>query len=133
MTQITVSSTFHATCPHFLPIWAPGCLALGIGGFFALSLDLSPDATYSVSPLSSAALFLAADVAKAFVLGSGLMSFKLIGRGFFGAFERFFVVVRNLIVLPIWFGYFAGVRRVTLVAVVYGPRRIASLFCVVAK
>jgi hypothetical protein len=137
MTQITVSSTFHATCPYFLLIWAPVYLALGITGFFALWLDLNPEATfiatYSVSLLSSAALFLAADAVKAFLLGSGLTSFKLIRRGFFGVFERFFIVVRNLIVLPIWFGYFAGVRGASLVTVVYAPRPIASLFYLLSK
>jgi hypothetical protein len=137
MTQITVSSTFHATCPYFLLVWAPIYLALGIGGSFALLLDLNPDttfiATYSVSLLASAALFLAADAAKAFLLGLGLISFKLIRHGFFGVFERFFIVVRNLIVLPIWFGYFAGVCRTTLVTIVYAPRPIASLFYLVSK
>jgi len=130
MTQITTSSAHHGTCPYFLLLWCPIYLAVGLVGLYALTFDLNPDCTfpgaYCFGLLGSISLFLVADAIKSFLLGLGIVSFKLIRRGFFGVFVRLFIVVRNMLIMPLWVSHLRRINKPTFMLISSEPE---TLFC----
>lgn len=78
--------------------------------YFYATPDIAPDNTlfsiYFASLFQSIIVFMMASSLKCFLLGTGIIKLKIVRRGFFGIFQRFFIILRNLIVLPIWVDFF---------------------------
>lgn len=112
MNDMATSSSYFGRLPLFLYPWAFILIAASIGGWYMFSLPIMPDtslpATYLYSLLQSILLFILASGFKCLLLASGLINFKLTRRGFFGVFQRLFILVRNFIVIPVWIGYFCS-------------------------
>jgi len=137
MAQITTSSAYHGTCPYGLLFWSPIYLVVGLVGLYALTFDLNPDntfpGTYCFCLLGSVSLFLLADAVKSFLLGFGIISFKLIRRGFFGVFVRLFIVIRNMVIMPWWVAHLGGIDKPTFMVVISEPGTLFSLAYVTCK
>lgn len=78
--------------------------------YFYATPEISPDNTlfsiYLTSLFQSIVLFMIASSIKCLLIGTGIIKLKVVRRGFFGVFQRFFIIIRNLAVLPIWIDFF---------------------------
>lgn len=113
MNEMATSSSYFSRLPFSLLPWGFGLIALVFGGYNLFSLpvimpDTSLPATYMYSLLQSILLFLFSSAIKCLLLSSGLINFKATRRGFFGVFQRIFIIMRNIIVIPVWLGYFCS-------------------------
>ncbi|OHT15034.1 hypothetical protein TRFO_14541 [Tritrichomonas foetus] len=62
--------------------------------------------TYLISQLETLTIFMFSSSIKCLLLGTGLVGFKVTRRGFFGVFQRIFILIRNLVVMPLWINFF---------------------------
>ncbi|OHT04953.1 hypothetical protein TRFO_27457 [Tritrichomonas foetus] len=123
MVKMAVSSSYFRKVPYFLIPYSILLIAAIVLGFFILdSPKIVPDnnlfSTYMISLLESFIVFMIGSTLKCILLGTGLFSFKVTRRGFFGVFQRVFIIIRNIVVLPAWLGYFCGIS----------PRSLEDLF-----
>ena len=107
----TYSAYFFET-PYLLIPLGTVALVLCAGGFVLTIIDLTNEQsfviTYLQTLLLSLSILLLATATKCIIVGTKILSFKFIRRGFFGAFQRIFVLARSVIVTFRWICYFCN-------------------------
>lgn len=74
--------------------------------FLYTKQTLSLVSTYLVSLLRSFSLFSFASALKSAALGTGLINVKFMRQGLLGIVQRIFIIIRNLVVIPLWKNFF---------------------------
>lgn len=113
MEKMTTSSSFYFETPYFLIPWGILIFIFSMVGF-AISYfhTIKQDSfylTFLASLLSSLSIFSLSTSLKCFLIGTKLVNFKYIRRGFFGVFIRVFILLRNVFCSYRWLCYFAGI------------------------
>jgi hypothetical protein len=131
MTVMATSSSYFHHTPYFLVLWSLLLLVFS-GGVVLLvnslnTFDMSLCSAYLRSLVSSVIIFLISSAFKCFVLGTGLIDFKLTRRGVFAVFQRVFLIFRNLWILPFWTASFCSVNRPTFASVFFAPHTFICL------
>ena len=114
MSKMENSSSYFRRTPYFLIPYAVLLLAAAVGGFYLLdfrknSVDFSLFSTYMRSLLESIVIFMFGSSLKCLLLGTGLVGLRITRRGFFGVFQRVFIIIRNIVLAPLWLGFFCEV------------------------
>jgi hypothetical protein len=135
LADLSASSEFHFTRP--LSLLLSGAFSLFVAALVCPFLRTIPATgivtTYLFGVLESALIFLCAAGAKAMLLGSRIVSYRLARRGFFGLLERVAVAVRNAAVTAPWVAYFLAESRGSLLGALTGPQNFFSLAYLLVK
>ena len=106
------SSSYFTNTPNWIWIYAIILISASIIGFIILhklkgALDMTFPVRYLFSLILSTLIFLICAALKCIVLLSGLISVKMMKRGFFGIMQRLFIIIRAIALIPLWMPYFA--------------------------
>jgi hypothetical protein len=70
---------------------------------------------------------------KSLLLVSGVVTLRLMRRGFFGLFERFVIALRNIQMIPAWVSYFSGIPDLSFWDALSGPKNVSVLAYLIVK
>lgn len=137
MSKMAVSSSYFNRIPYSLIVYsAILCIAASAGVWF-LQMDLMPDigiiSTYMYTLFKSVVVFMFSGAMRAFLAGTGLVNFRLTRRGFFGVFQRIFILAKNILTITNWLGYFCKTDNPTLGLLIHGNLGWDGLSYIVLK
>ncbi|EAY01192.1 hypothetical protein TVAG_412210 [Trichomonas vaginalis G3] len=135
---MTNSSSFYFETPYFLIPWGLVMLLLSLAGLIVYHFHKQKDynlfLTYIASLDVSLIIFCIATSLKCFLVGTKMVSFKYIRRGFFGVFERFFVLLRGVLCTFRWLCYFSNIWPIpTLMNFIARPKTTSCYIYIVMK
>lgn len=136
--KMTNSSSVYFDTPYYLIPWGLAILIISISSlilqYFHEIKQGDLYLTYTSSFISSMIIFTFATSLKCFLIGGKIVSFKYIRRGFFGVFQRFFILLRGIISSYSWFCYFCNIWPVPrIVSFIYSPKTVGFYFYIVMK
>ncbi|OHT09927.1 hypothetical protein TRFO_21011 [Tritrichomonas foetus] len=117
MKKMAVSSSYFNRKPIEVIPYIFGLLIVVIlGGLFCRSILKSTTLleAYFSSLFASVLIFMISSILKSILIVTGITTFKHTRRGFFGVFQRLFLIIRNLVVTPIWIQYFSSQQDLSL-------------------
>lgn len=111
--MMTYSSSYFNTRPTFLISYSSVLIPFAYFGYLiyrseVFTYDPSSVSIYLHALTESTLVFMVTTILKCFLLGIGVIDIKMARKGFLGLFERFFIIIRNIIVAPQWISYFSG-------------------------
>lgn len=136
MFKISTSSSYYFEKPVKLIPIGLGIYALIAGWVIYRKLPLlyshSFIQTYLYSLFVSLSIFLFSTATKCVLVGTGIVNFKVSRRGFFGAFQRFIILIRCFLLTYVWSTYF-NVNDASFLEMIMKPKSNALLTYVVIK
>jgi len=138
MNKMATSSSYFNVTPYYVLPWSIGLLAISSALFFFMRppfpIDGALGSTYLYSLFISTTLFSICSSLKGLLIGTGLVNFKFTRRGFFGVFQRFFILMNNIIVTYPWVCYFSSnMESIGVLSVFTMKKSISCLLYVVCK
>ena len=136
--KMATSSSYYFETPYFLIPWGIGALIFGIIGVVCLNLGIVPHqnfvATYLYTMLLSLTFFLFSNGLKCILLGSKIITFKFTRRGFFGFFQRVFILIRSFAVSLRWICYFCDIWPIpSILTIIAYPKTFWCCVYIVLK
>lgn len=119
---LSESSEYFSTIPSFI---IPSGLFLFVLSSVTLSaakyvdFELTIASTYLKSMIISNSLFLLALSFKCAIIMSNWVNYQREKRGFYGLYQRLFVIIRFIAVMPIWYNFFASFTDKTWPLIAY--------------
>lgn len=104
------SSYFNRTPIEMIPYGITAIIESGIIGYIIIKKNWVLEnfiKTYLYELILSLTLFLFGTGIKCMLLGTGTIGYKSTRRGFFGIYQRLFILIRNYFVMPKWIEYFS--------------------------
>jgi hypothetical protein len=138
MHKMLTSSSYYFVTPYFLVPLGFVALVLCAIGFVLCSLDLVKSQefilTFLYTTLQSLSIFLLSTATKCILVGAKIVSLKFIRRGFFGVFQRIFIILRSLFVTVRWICYFCNKWPIPSIAtIITQPKTTSCLIYIVMK
>jgi hypothetical protein len=122
--------------PVVLVVYAIVCFFVSRFGFSlchtTMKPGLSPVSCYLFATFESALLFIFASSVKLLLVGTGIVRVGSVRRGIFGVFQRVFIAFRNIMMVPIFLGFFLGIPAPTLSDMLH-PGSLLSVAYIVIK
>ncbi|EAX93723.1 hypothetical protein TVAG_354620 [Trichomonas vaginalis G3] len=138
MEKMTSSSSFYFETPYFLLPWGLVMFSLSIASFVIMQYHTVKYSNLYLAFLSSLvntlSIFTLATSIKCFLIGAKIITYRYIRRGFFGVFERFFVLYRSVICTYRWLCFFSNIWPApTVVAFLSANKTTACYIYIVMK
>ncbi|KAK8882157.1 E3 ubiquitin-protein ligase rnf5 [Tritrichomonas musculus] len=113
MKKMAVSSSYFNRKPLFLIPYIFILIGIEIFGFYiSRYTDLikctNLFSTYFSALFVSVLFFIISSIIKLVSVVTGIVNFKYIRRGFFGIFQRFFLIIRNFSITSLWVAFFSS-------------------------
>ena len=137
MNKIVTSSSYFNITPIYLIPWSIFLFFILIILFlfiiFYSNLNNNLFSIYLFTLFINLTIYLFSSILKSLLIGTGLINFKYIRRGFFGVFQRFFILISNIILSFFWIKYFCNIINISFFQIFQIEKTFSCLIYIVTK